>query len=316
MGKVLLWVILLYPLLWGIDFLADAELLSAYHSFWMKWWEIGLVLVISYYVVQKMPKFRNEILEQLRINQYFEEVRRYRNTPYISPLMAMYLISPPIAYSPYDLDYVKNTFYRTIVNTFRDRVYVLSDYKNAQPSERKPYYQIVGFKMIAQFIFYFGLSFGWLAYWVIKDYSVLIVEWQLFSLPFVIYGLSKSTMLLQAIMEHLPSRLDRKIERETVNGENINWRDAFPDRPFGETIIRAYYSEKEKRMRYFYAATNQPVPATTATFRHEALPPYPFPTKIVPEWANDIEELYEAKKHEWNNPKKVSNVVPLRRRSK
>lgn len=317
MGKVILWGLLLYPILWGIDYITKSQLVQTYHQFIMDWWPVGIVIIATYYLVRNITTFRNAEMEILRERQYLHEIMRYRSTPFIPSIMLMYLTNPPRSFSPYDSDYINNTFYQTVVNTFRDRVYVMADFHHAQPVDRLPYYRIVGFKLWSRLILYFGLSFGWLSYWVLTAPSMLLNDWPLFTLPFVVWGLAKSTMLIQVITEHIPSHLEKKLDLESAFQERHTWRETFPDTSIGQTIVRAYEMEKESRMRYLSIIRQLPVPETTEHFHHPSFPPYPFPSKHIPEWSGDMENLYNDKLQEWRNPKSSSQkVIPLRRKSK
>ncbi|MBO0588173.1 MULTISPECIES: hypothetical protein [unclassified Sporosarcina] len=317
MWKKAVFIIILYPILWVIDLFMKSQLLISYHDFLMKWWPYGVVIVMTYFAIRKLGDFKYEEMEKLRESQFFSELRRYRNTPFISPVMLMYLINPPRAYRPYDSDYVNNTFYRTVVNAFRDRVYIMSDYRRPQPERREPYLKVVGWKTCGVLFIYFSAPFSWLTYWVFADPSMLIKGWPLFTIPFVIYGLIKCSFMIQAIMDHHPKQLERLIKSESAYQEPQTWREAFPDKSLGITILRAYEMEKESRMRYHAMLKRIPVPETTIEFHHASFPPYPLPSQHLPPWTNEMEEQFINKATEWSEPGSTkSNVVPLRRKMK
>src|SRR5699024_6320230 len=161
------------------------------------------------------------------------------------------------------------------VNAFRDRVYIMSDYQRSQPESRLHYGKIVGFKTWALLFLNFSLPFGWIAYWLFTDPAMLVKGWQLFTLPLVVYGFAKTSLLMQAIMEHQPKSLDRLIQSELAYQDPQTWREAFPDKALGITILRAYEMEKEARMRYLATINGVAVPATTMDFHHPSFPPYP-----------------------------------------
>lgn len=317
MWKKGIFIFLLYPILWIIDLLMKSQLLGSYHDFLMKWWPYGVVIVMTYFAVRKLGDFKYEEMEKLRVSQFFSELRRYRNTPFIPSIMLMHLINPPRAYRPYDSDYVDNTFYRTVVNAFRDRVYIMSDYRRPQPEPRERYSKVVGWKTWGTLFISFAASFGWLAYWVFTDLSMLLTGWPLFTIPFILYGLIKSSLLIQAIMEHHPTQLERIIQSESAYQDPQTWREAFPDKSLGITILRAYEMEKESRMRYHAILQRVPVPHTTMEFYHASFPPYPLPSYELPPWADEMEQQYQNKAMEWSEPGNTkSNVVPIKRKLK
>lgn len=91
---------------------------------------------------------------------------------------------------------------------------------------REPYLKVVGWKTCGMLFIYFTAPFSWLTYWVFADPSMLIKGWPLFTLPFVIYSLIKSSFMFQAIMEHHPKQLERIIQSESAYQDPQTWREA------------------------------------------------------------------------------------------
>lgn len=317
MWKKALFIVYLYPILWAIDFFMNSNLLSMYHEFLMAWWPFGVAIALTYLVTKNVVDLKYQEAEKLRESMFFAEMRRYRNTPYIAPVMVMHLVNPPRAYRPYDSDYVNNRFYRTVVNAFRDRVYIMADYRRPQPERRESYLKIVGFMTWATLFISFSAPMAWLTYWTLKEPMMLLKGWPLFTLQFVIYGLVKSALMIQVILEHHPKSLEVILQKESAYQELQTWREAFPDRSLGITILRAYEMEKESRMRYLATIQGRPVPETTVDFHHPSFPPYPLPSQQIPSWTNDLEQQFQEKVVEWSGGQRTkSNVVPMRRKLK
>ncbi|MEX3625020.1 hypothetical protein [Viridibacillus arvi] len=293
--KKLIWIVLLYPILWVIDYLSDSQLLQTYHSFLISYWKLVIIGFITYYIYIKTRSFANEELEDMRERQYLSEAQRYYNTPFVPPITMMYLLNPPIAFSNYDIDNVNNTFYRTVVNSFRDNVYRMVDYPETKPMERKPFSRVVGFKRWSRFSAYTTIPLSWLGYWLVRDPAALLHGWQLFSLPFVFIALLRGVYILQAISTHLPSLLDIRLRNENVLETLYTWREVFPDCQMGIVILRAYEAEKESRMRYEYIARCITVPSTTEHYANATFPPYPYPSPSIPEWSEDMEFLIQER---------------------
>lgn len=314
MFKAALSIILLYPLLWVVDKSTDSSTLMNYHVFVMNWWPVGVSLFITWGLLKKIPSFRVNEMENMRLRQYSYEIRRYNETPFVAPIMLMYLKNPPEAISPTTYDYINNTFYRTVIHGFRDSVYRISDFSSFEPAPRSSYLEVVGVKFWFRLYSYFILGFGWFAYWLLRDATTLISSWQLFTIPLVVYLLAKVTVFLQVITTYLPRELDNRIELENGPNLKVTWREVFPDQSFGITIIRAYISEKERRMRYESSLTGMIIPDNVDQYVNNNFPPYPFPSKELPEWTRDVELFYESKKEELQEQPK-GNVIPMRRRT-
>ena len=314
MIKALLFIGLLYPVLWVVDSSTDSTTLFTYHAFVMEWWPVGIVIFFTWGLVKRIPQFQYTELEKMRERQYMYEVNRYGNTPYIPPIMLMYLKNPPDAFSPKTYDYINNTFYRTVVNGFRDSVYRMSDFQSFEPNSRPTFFKVVGPVNWLRLSFYLGASIIWLAYCLLGDASGLINSWQLFTLPLVVYGLCKAATLLYVITTHAPNQLDNRINTENGPHQKITWREVFPDQMLGETVIRAYLAEKERRMRYESTLTGLIVPDNVDQYVNKNYPPFPYPSKEIPDWSEDFDVLYDMKKEELQLPA-MDNVIPLKRRS-
>lgn len=315
MFKSILFVGLLYPLLWVVDKSTDSNTLMNYHVFVMQWWPVGVALLITMRLLKKISLFRFNEMEIMRARQYSYEIQRYSETPYIPAIMLMYLKNPPASFSPSIYNYINNTFYRSVVNGFRDTVYRMSDFSSFEPAAHPNFIKVVGFQSIIRLLGYFSSGFVWLAYWLFTDPTAFLYGWQLFTLPIVILFLTKATIMLQAITSHLPQHLDRQLEMENGPNSKVPWREVFPDHPLGITITRAYLAEKEKRMRYESSFNGMIVPESVEHYNNTNFPPYPFPSKDIPEWTEDFEVLYETKTEKIHKqPILQGNVIPLRRR--
>lgn len=315
MIKALLFVGMLYPVLWIVDKSTESHTLTNYHSFVMEWWSVGIVLLFTWGLLKKIPAFRYSEMENMRERQYMFEVGRYHNTPYVPSIMLMYLKNPPDSFSPITYDYINNTFYRSVVNGFRDSVYRMTDFQTFEPDARPNFIKVVGFRNWLRLYGYFGVSLAWLAYWLLGVPEVLLNGWQLFTMPFVVFGFSKAAVILSAITTHVPDQLDRRLETENGPHQKITWREVFPDQSIGSSIIRAYLAEKERRMRYESTLTGMIIPDNVDQYINKNYPPYPYPSKDIPEWSEEFEILYDSKIEELQLHKPMGNVIPLKPRS-
>lgn len=316
MKRIIFWGLLSFPILWAIEKMTQTPLLAPYQAFLMKWWQLGIVIVISYFLLRNLTDYRNNEMEKMRERRYLAELSRYRDTPYVSPIMVMYMTNPPQAFSKSTYDQVHNTFYRTVVNHFRDRVFIHAEYNRMKPRDRQIYIKTVGIMAWSRMIFYIVGSFTWFAYWFLQGPGVFLEGWQLFTLPLVVLGLARGTMIMQAITEHLPDRLDKELSQTHENIPQFTWRDAFPDNYLGQSIIRAYEAEKESRMRYQSLLTKQPVPLSTAEYHNPNYAPFPYPSMYIPDWADEMAAHYQEKKAAWKEGTYKGNVIPLHKKAK
>lgn len=309
MKKILLLLLVFYPLLFLFDKTQGTTYFIGYHQFLLKTWPYLLAIAVSFYLLKKHTYYRYDEMEKLRYRLYQAERNRWLHTPYVPPIMLMYLKNPPGPYSPFLYDYVNNTFYRTVVNDFRDRVYILSDFDSFEPDSRDSYIETVGMRSIMRIVFYLGGVIVWLFYWVFLSPSGFLEGWEVFSIPLIVVGLYRSYTLIQVYLDQRYSILDEQYELNDVN-RKITWREAFPDTEIGKTFTRAYYVEMERRARFNYQLRNQRVPENMEEFNNPNFAPYPYPAQSIPQWENEYEMVMEQKQQELNESSK--KVVPLR----
>lgn len=292
MKKIALMVIAFYPLLFVIDLIQNTNYMQSYHAFVMDWWLLGLVVLASYWLIKSDTMYRYNELEGMRVRQYFAEVRRWENTPYVPPITLLYLKNPPGPFSPYDRDYVNNTFYRLVVNDFRDKVYILMDFDEFEPTARHSYLSVIGSKNLARLALYLAAPFSWLyfSFFLKASYG----GWEMLLLPIVVRSLYRAALIINAILFHLPSNLDSRLEFESAN-RKVTWREAFPDTPVGETFLRAYYVEMERRSRFEAQLQNRVVPLDMAVWNNPNYPPYPYPASSIPAWESEYDGVFEEK---------------------
>lgn len=309
MKKILLLFLVIYPLLYLFDKTQGTTYFLGYHQFILKAWPYILAIALSIYFIKKHKYYRYDEMESVRTLIYQAEQQRWLHTPYVPPIMLMYLKNPPGSLSPFLYDYVNNSFYRLVVNDFRDHVYILSDFDSFEPHSRTPFIEAVGMKSFLRLVFYFGSVIAWLFYWVFLSPNGFLEGWEIFTIPLITVALYRGYVLLQVYLEQRYSVLDKQLELNDVN-RKITWREAFPDTEIGKTFIRAYYTEMERRARYNYQLRNQRVPENMEEFNNPNFAAYPYPAQNMPSWENEYEMVIQEKQQELNNSS--NKVVPLR----
>jgi hypothetical protein len=318
MKSLIALLIVLYPLFAFVQWMTDVNVLEQYHTLILNWWDWLLIGLLTYTLLKRVLPTKVILKEKIREKLFYSEFNRYSNTPFMPPVLIMYLLNPPSTLSNDLYVSVKDRFYQKVVNAFRDRVYIHADYKTPLPKDRIPFYLVVGLKDILLIAGSISVSFGWFVGVVMSDYTLFINGWERFSIPFVTALSIFGALRLQALMEMRYTGLD--IDLQNILGDPYikkTWRESFPDKELGEAIIHTWEAERERKMRYTYQARNLPVPDVIQDYFNPALAPFPFPSNEIPAWADQIEAHYESKQQEWLKQipeKPAGNVVPLKKR--
>ncbi len=295
MKKTVIVLAALYGCLWVVDYINNSNWLLSYQSFMKEWWELGFVAMLCIWVFNKNKYFKYEILDEMRRVEFVAEIARYENTPYIPQIMLMYMKNPPGSVNISSRRaYVTDTFYRLVVNEFRDRVYVLQDFDSLQPDNRIDYLSVIGIKNLLKCIFYYLLPFIWIGYALIDMQLSLLNSWVLFTAPIILLSWQRATYLLHAFIEYRPSNLDKKIEYADAKRE-FTWRETFPDNDVGQTFVRAYYCEMERRMRYEHLLNKRKVPENQGIWNSPNFAPFIYPSNDLPVWENEYQPHYDQK---------------------
>lgn len=310
MLKPVLIIVVLFPVCLLVDFLNGTSWLTDYTQFVKEWWNAILTLLLCKVVFIKSKDYKYDIMEEMRINQYLAEINRYFNTPYVPPIMLRYLKNPPGSIRPTDYAYVNDTFYRLVVNSFRDRIFVLQEFDSIEPSTHSSYFDVIGLKNITKCLLYLLIPFIWIFFiYFILEQSMLS-DWPLLSLPFILASFQRGLFMIEAFIKFNPIRLDRELKEDDCMLQ-VTWRDAFPDREVGITFVRAYYFEMERRQRYELTIRGLTIPDPFPEWKNSNFAPFPYPSRNIPSWQAEYEKYYEKKSMEMNSQLSTrnSNVV-------
>lgn len=297
MRKFILFILALFPICYVVDLLSDSSWFMNYTRFIGDWWDVILVIILCIIVITKNTGFKYDMLDEMRVRQFYSEFRRYNDTPYLPPILVMYMQSPPGSVHPSDYAYVNDPFYSIVANSFRDRVYVLQDFDSLESQSRAPYLEVIGAKNLSKCGFYFIIPFAWILFVHIELEQSLLFDWPLLTLPFMFAFFLRGFYCVEAFIKYNPRKLDQLLKESGCN-ELVTWREAFPDKEVGITFIRAYYAEMERRQRYEYIIRNQPVPEQITVWNNPNFAPFPYPSKNIPSWESEYEPLFTSKKQE------------------
>lgn len=299
MLKSVLIILVLFPICLLVDYFNGSSWLQGYTQFIREWWNVILTLLLCKVVFTKSRDYKYDIMEDMRENQYLAETKRYFNTPYIPPIMLRYLKNPPGSIRPTDYDYINDTFYRLVVNSFRDRIFVLQDFDSMEPCNRPSYFDVISIKNISKCLLYLIIPFIWLLFVYFILEQSMFTDWPLLSIPFILAAFQRGLFMIEAFIKFNPFRLDREL-RDNDCMLKVTWRDAFPDREIGITFVRAYYFEMERRHRYELTIQDKVIPDQFPEWKNPNFAPFPFPSKNMPQWESEYEQHYEKKFIEMN----------------
>lgn len=319
MLKHIFLILVILPICYLIDLLNGSNWYEAYKQFLLTYWDVLVVFLVSISLFRKNLSYKFEVLDELRKAQFFSEMNRYADTPYVPPVMAMYLKSPPGSVYPTDYEYVNDTFYRTVMNAFRDRVYIFQDVSAFEPSPRPPYLEVYGTMRMFKLLFYLASPFAWYVFVTQGLGLSMLTAWPILTLPFALVAFQRGMYLIYGFIKYLPFNLDHELAASDCV-KPITWRDAFPDREAGITFVRAYYFELERRQRYEMTLQGKVVPNLYPKWNNGNFAPFPYPSEQLPMWHGEYDSFYENKKAELyrdtpilltkeNSKSKLGNVI-------
>ncbi|TCS84555.1 hypothetical protein [Tepidibacillus fermentans] len=302
MGIIMVTVITLFtPHREGFQVLL--KLLSIAWHYIINWGDwVFIIVLISLGLALKPTTFYNKA-EEIRLNMFWLETARWERTPYIAPLHLYYLLAVPNSYSPYIKDISKNKFYQIVMNQFRSRVYTNTGHSSLEPSRKPSRLKIIGIKSFFPIIAGIGLE-------VLFFYSLYdtkpINKWftglERFLIPVVVFIASwVIQQILAIIIFSNPRKLRKAIENMFDEPEpKIPWREAFPDKKLGQMIIQSWQYHVDLKQRALYKYLNIPYPVDNKwEYEDKTIAPYPFPSEQIPEWADEIEQVYFNSVDQW-----------------
>ncbi|MDQ0255542.1 hypothetical protein J2S74_002924 [Evansella vedderi] len=287
-------------------FTSYMELLSIIWEYTLAWGDWLIIFVLTYFLVTSIKTYY-DIAENLRMRHFGLEYIRWSSTPYIAPLHFYYLMTTPNSISS-RLDHMANNdFYQDVVDTFRNRVYMDAKYTQEEPNPKPNMLQIVGFKPLVPVIIGVGvvISFFYLLYDA-KPINEWFTGWEKFAIPFLLFLLVWVSQIIYAIWNFGRHKTYDRMVFQYFETENpkIRWREVFPDRENGKTVIKAWKAAREKKQRYYEYLRGRPIIHNDVLeYDNPAIAPFPYPQDEVPEWADDMEEHVIQSEYGWKQEK-------------
>lgn len=292
------------------------ETLGSIVYFIVEWFDVLFLAFLTFRLNKNVKYVKYNTQENIRRSLFVSEINRWKDTPYISPLMFYYLMNPPQAFSPWLSDNVENRFYQEVVNAFRDRVFINAQYTTPAPNKRMNIVKIIGLQSLLAVLLLLVSIGGYTGYMLLNyPLDTLINGWPKYTIPFLILAAAYTVMKIQAFVTTASwSNIDEMLIHYFQEIEpRITWRSCFQDQK-GDIIIKAWQAECERRMRDTYLVRNKPLPfsPTEMVYDNKALPPYPFPSIDLPDWAQASEDDYYDKLNEWNTIESQKRVEAVR----
>ncbi|MBP1931772.1 hypothetical protein [Ammoniphilus resinae] len=277
-----------------------------WENYILVWGDWFIIVLLSYKFATSLSTYY-KVAEEIRMRRFIQEVQRWERTPYIPPLMLYYLMAPPVSYSPYLRDSVTNTFYKTVVNSFRNRAYMDLGFTDADPQHKSHWLKVVGLsKWIPPLLGGLLILTFFYQLFQTKPMNEWFLGWERFAIPLLVLLGSWIGQQLYAIMVIGKGKLVEQALFECFQQvePRISWRDAFPDRHYGEIILKAWSAASERQQRNYYEFQCRPLPANNELIMDcPSLAPYPFPSQSIPEWAGEMEEYIYQEIDRWREEK-------------
>lgn len=262
------------------------------------YWDWIIIGVLSILFMRSDLLFKS--IEHIRLRHYELEFLRWRDTPFISPLHLLYLLSPPGAITDDKMSNAFDPFYKTVITDFRDRVYINAKFIRFEPENKPTILAVLGRQLISQFaVNSFMILAGVVGVLFLNPVTSLFDGWGKVVIPFEILFLSRNFQIMRAVRLAHPSKTYDRVKRQFDQEEpKVTWRELYPDSPLGEAILFAWKADCEKRQRLAYELSNKPVP-TKMDYQSAGLAPKPFPSEEIPEWADEAARSLKDQQSQW-----------------
>ncbi|RRJ54624.1 hypothetical protein EHV15_34060 [Paenibacillus oralis] len=256
------------------------------------YWDWILVVIATLLLTRSGDKFFKYV-EEMRNRLYELEFYRWKDTPYIAPLHLYYLLAPPVALTSDAKSQALDPFYRSVVSDFRDRVYINAKYTQFDPYSKPSVVMVIGKSLMLQFLVNATAILLIIAGMLYMNPFANITEgWGKAFIPVAAFFLFQNANILRAFTMANPNKSYGIIKKHFDEEEpKITWRDLFPDRPYGESILFAWRADCERRQRLAYEASGRPIPVRME-YTSQGLAPKPFPSEEVPECADAAEKTF------------------------
>jgi len=299
LSKALLLALLAFPVLAVIDYFTEGtfkpyteykRLIGEAWTFIVDHWEWTAVVVITPILCRGAYKLYAPLAEEIRQNQFEKELIRWLNTPYISPLHHLYMIRPPRwvrweVKNPY-----RNTFYKFVVQAFRDIVYRPYDYQEFEPTGKRPnVWQVVPKKAWVSMAIYMMIAAAILTFNYRQNSTHLFDGYYVFTIPLLLALLSRVLVMIIAIVDHAGwKKIDRLlIETFGEKEPKTRWVELFPNQSKGKVILETWKAECRLRQDRDTSAS--------FTYENPAIPNCPYPEEQIPSWATNYDAMYYSR---------------------
>lgn len=317
-SKLIILALLAFPVLAAVDYFTDGsftpfeqykKIIGVAWNLMTAHWEWITAAFITPILCKGAYTLYAPLAEEIRQNQFEKEIIRWFNTPYISPLHRLYMLRPPRWIRWENINPFRNTFYRFVVQAFRDLIYRRYDYKEFEPTGNRPtIWQVVPRKAWASLTIFTLIPLLILAFDFKQNGLHLFDGYYALTLPVILAFLSRSAVLTLAIKDHATwKHIDRllmdtfgKVEPKT------RWMELYPNHPAGKSILETWKAECRLRQDrdYQYRATRkldmsspQHYPVTTHmnyAYDNPSLPSCPYPEEQIPDWAENYDAMYHG----------------------
>ena len=322
LSKLSILALIAFPVLAGIDHFTNGpftpyeqykKLLGAGWDMFTAHWEWVLALFVTPILCKGSLSLYAPLAEDIRHNLFEKEMIRWMNTPYISPIHHLYMRRPPRWLRWENINPFRNTFYSFVVQGFRDLVYRRYEYKEFEPSGKRPnVWKVIPKKTWLSLSVFTLIPLLILAYDFKQNGTHLFAGYYSLVTPLLLAFMSRIAVMVLAIKNHASWKPIDRLLMETF-GEiepKTRWMELYPNQGEGNAILETWKAECHLRQDrdYQYRANRKldvssprQYPVTgqlNYAYDNPSLPNCPYPEENIPDWAENYDMMYVNRKED------------------
>jgi hypothetical protein len=291
----------------------DAAPYTAYEEFMKPIWifisdNFGemVIAIATCIVVIRLPEVMYDYQEILRWRQYYFEYLRWKDTPFIAPLMLYYMMSPPDSFSNRTIKQAHSDFYPSVVRNFQDRVAINSAFNSSDPKKRKSAFRVIGSKIMGVILMHV-IALGLMLYYAASGTGIVDTFAQSYAkylIPIVIHIAGYILVIILAIAKTARwSVVDKRLkayfyEKHLHHEPRILWLNLLPDTDYGLGILKMWKRDCYRRIQLTYdlKERNFPHHANEIIWDNPTIPSNPFPDYLDMSWVHQTEQIESENK--------------------
>lgn len=330
--RIVLLIVVSFPILGAVQIFSGGEItpyddyienmVKPAYDFFSGSFDWIFIALASWFVLGRKDEVKYLFQEKIRKRQYYFEYERWRNTPYIPPLLFYYMMSPPTAFSPYKKDQAHNDFYPLLVRDFQARVSMNAEFNNSEPGERVSRLKVVGGKTFFNILAHASVLLVILLFIGIPDLVYSLTQTGAkYLIPLILHIVGYMTMVCMAIGQTaswniIDNKLLMYFKQDYLHHEpRIPWVDVLPDTEAGYGIEKMWERDCFRRIQLTYELKGWALPNDHNQIQwiNHSIPSNPFPDNLDMSWAPKAREHVLAVKERWLDESESQKLQEIRK---